>query len=213
MRKTVKDHLGNEFKTQRDMCRHWGITLGLFHNRINIWGWEALEKVLTEPVCNRTKPCKDPFGNAFLSIRQMCEQYDISYYVYYRRIKDGWSQLDALTIAPGKRYLSRYIYDHKGNRFESETKLCQHHKIKLNRFNYLVKHGDPSEIATFKCINNIRRAIVPTTDHLGQSFRSFAELCQHWKRPKETVRQRLIKGMSLKEALETPVRKWQKKAP
>lgn len=47
--KKCQDHLGREYKSLSDMCRHYNITLSAFKWRIDKCGW-SLEKALTTPI-------------------------------------------------------------------------------------------------------------------------------------------------------------------
>lgn len=69
--KRVKDHLGNEYKSISEMCRHYGINLNSYKNRIE--SGMSLEKSLTTPVAVRCRGKKytDHFGNVFNSLSEM----------------------------------------------------------------------------------------------------------------------------------------------
>jgi hypothetical protein len=43
------DHLGNSFKSQKEMCEYWGISASTFNVRMEKLGW-SLEKSLTTPI-------------------------------------------------------------------------------------------------------------------------------------------------------------------
>ena len=49
-----KDHLGNEFKSIRDMCRHWNANYSTFYTRYNSMCW-SVERALTEPAHSKRK--------------------------------------------------------------------------------------------------------------------------------------------------------------
>ena len=71
---TVKDHLGNLFDTENEMCRHWGIDSNIYRYRIT-HGW-SMEKALTTPV-KCSKGCKDHLDNPYPTIEAMCKHYNI----------------------------------------------------------------------------------------------------------------------------------------
>lgn len=55
--KKVKDHLGNEYKSISEMCRHYGITFASYEHRIE--SGMSLEKSLTTPVRPKKKYNRD----------------------------------------------------------------------------------------------------------------------------------------------------------
>ena len=50
----ARDHLGNEFKSLKDMCRHWNVNYSTFYARYNSMCW-TVERALTEPVHHKRK--------------------------------------------------------------------------------------------------------------------------------------------------------------
>ena len=52
--KSVKDHLGNKFASQADMCRVWGVDPMTFSRRVNKQGW-SLERALLAPTYQTNK--------------------------------------------------------------------------------------------------------------------------------------------------------------
>ena len=79
------DHLGNTFKDLKEMCKYWNIPYSLYLSRQK-YDW-TIEKILTTPI-NTThakgKECIDHKGNAYISVKEMCDTYNItrSHYEY-----------------------------------------------------------------------------------------------------------------------------------
>ena len=66
--KKCKDHLGNEYGSVAQMCKHYGISQPTYLCRINK-GW-SIEKALTNHI-NNGKIIYDHLGNKFKSISSM----------------------------------------------------------------------------------------------------------------------------------------------
>lgn len=88
-----KDHMGNYFSSQRQMCSFYGISPSLFCNRRK-WGW-SLQECLEgrDPVF-----VSDHLQNRFPSVEAMCAYYGISLKNYYARLARGWSLEKTLTF-------------------------------------------------------------------------------------------------------------------
>ena len=52
--RSCKDHLGNEFKSLKDLCRHWKVDYSTFYTRYSVKRW-TVERALTEPVHSKRK--------------------------------------------------------------------------------------------------------------------------------------------------------------
>lgn len=94
---------GKTFKSMTELSQHYGIEVRLLGQRL-FRGW-TLYKALHTPVgsTNRGIPCKDHKGNTYLTMTDMTQHYGLPVHVYYNRIKNGWSQEDALET-PAKSY-------------------------------------------------------------------------------------------------------------
>ena len=100
----VQDHLGNRFKSIREMA--------LFHGKdptkvaVNLRKGMTPEEALFHKNNQHYKPVKDHLGNYYINISEMCKAYNIDYNTFINRYKKGMSLKDALTkpVAPkGKR--------------------------------------------------------------------------------------------------------------
>ena len=96
------DHLGNEFRTIGEMCKHWGISVDCYGARKHR-GW-SLEKILTEPLkpAPQGRPCEDHLRQKFKTQSAMCKHWGIPPETFSMRMKAGWSLRRAL-IQPVKK--------------------------------------------------------------------------------------------------------------
>lgn len=115
-KKKCIDHLGNEWPSQAQMCKHYGVTKDQFRSRIEL-GW-TLEQILTNPKTIEHKhECYDHLGNKFESKLEMYTHYKQNPQIVKRRMeKLGLSYEDALTAA---NLHTQRCMDHKGQSFES----------------------------------------------------------------------------------------------
>ncbi len=135
-KKICKDHLGNVYKTKRDMCNFYGINVDTYNKRIS-YGY-SVEDALTLGNMRRTS-CKDHLGNEYESINEMCRHYGINKSIYMNRIKLGWSIEDILTHDNKMNCTS--CKDHFGNEYASITEMCRQYGITVNMYKNRIKNG------------------------------------------------------------------------
>lgn len=68
----------------------------------------------------------------------MCEAYNISYVVFCRRIKSGWTLERALTEPEGHILPAT---DHLGRTYLSTRKMCATYRISADLFRYRIRKG------------------------------------------------------------------------
>ncbi len=98
--KPCQDHLGNEFCSIREMCKHYRIKEKAFYMRVRKYGW-SLERALIAPGgcyerCGKRK-CTDHLGKEYESCQAMCEAWGVDVAKYRNRRHYGWSVERALT--------------------------------------------------------------------------------------------------------------------
>lgn len=204
---TFIDHLGNVYKDQQTMCKHYEIEPDVFVKRISS-GW-SLEDALTKPVRekNDNPIFIDHLGNTFPSQTKMCEYYKIGINTFKKRISKGMSLKAALTT-PVKGDEQYIITDHLGNAFPSQTKMCEHYKIRFSLFKYRISKGMSLKAALTTPVKRQEEQTV--TDHLGNVFSNKTKMCKHYGIDYYLFKYRISKGMSLKDALIKPVNRGNK---
>ena len=203
----VKDHLGNEYETKKELCKAYNISVYTVRNRLN--NGFTLEDALTMPVKRGggTREiyveCYDHLGNHFNTITAMCRYWNVNPVLYQNRMRIGWSVEDALT-KPEKE-MKKECTDHLGNRFESISAMCNHYGTTKSRYSRLLKQGESLEYALTS--KGFKFKHQKCTDHEGNEFVSFAAMCKYWNIPETTYKHREEKGMTVKEILTTPIKK------
>lgn len=89
----VKDHLGNEYKTVKDMCFAYGITLPTYYSRKR--NGMSLEERLTHIDDRFT--CYDHLGFAYKNERAMCDVYGVNINTFRAKKRKGMSIKEILT--------------------------------------------------------------------------------------------------------------------
>lgn len=196
---TVTDHLGNEYQTEMEMCKYWGINHNTFTTRRRL-GW-SLERSLTEEICAKRKAHKvrDHLGNIYQSESEMCRSWGIRYSTFMARKHSGWSVGDALTkpILSSNRV---QMTDHLGNTYNSIKAMCDYWGISYRVYSMRRYLGWDIEKALTEPVGH------NVSDHLGNYFSSEMEMCKHWGIRYETFLGRKHRGWSLKRSLTETVR-------
>lgn len=129
--KPCTDHLGNKYKSQEEMCKHYNIKPCTYLRRIERGATK--EEALTKKINQYKKPYIVK-GVEYQSKSEMLEAYNINNCTYDRRIKEGKSVEQALSCER-QRYTTRYqIADPWGMIHESERKMCDYYGVEYNTY-------------------------------------------------------------------------------
>lgn len=170
-RKAV-DHLGQEFVSISEMCRHWGLDEKVYWSRRRIMKW-PLEKILTEQVRNPRDTANavhatDHEGRTFRSISEMCRHWKIGLSTYRERRKRGWNVERALTGKETNINTDAVpCTDHLGNKYPSKNAMCRAYGI--TRYCYESRIGlgwTQADALTQRHVINAK----PCQDHTGKQF-------------------------------------------
>ena len=188
--RVVVDHLGNEYRTIKDLCQRYGIRPDTYCQRRKR-GW-SLEETLT----GRAKqPVKDHNGKTYDCMQTMLKEYGLDRKTYKARLSLGWS-LEEILIGYRKTGM---VTDHKGNSFPTKKSMCEHYGIKPGTFAARIRAGMDLESALSKERCQVVR--MPVKDHNGNVYSSVQEMCAAYNIKVRTFRSRLKQGISLEEAL------------
>ena len=190
-RYSVKDHLGNIYRSKEDMCNTYGLHISTLKNRVNR-GF-SLEESLTNPDMHKIS-CRDHLGNLFESQTAMCKYYGIDLGRYKDRLERGYSIEEALT---NEIYFQYKCTDFNGKEYHSVKDMCKAYGVSRAFYKSQLSRGLTQEEA-LKPIN--------TYDHNGRAFASFKEMCLFYGISTTTFYRRKQEGMNLKEILITPDR-------
>ena len=130
----------------------------------------------------------------------MCKAYGVRVGRYEELLAKGYTQ---------KQALEGIYQDHYGNCFRTKTMLCEFWGIPTSVFTSRVKMGWSiekaltTEVKNYSCKGVSEEAV----DHKGTRFESRKAMLDYWGIRESVFTGRMAHGWSLKDALETPVRK------
>lgn len=138
--KEVKDHLGNSFKSIRDMCRFWNTTEHVYHQRVRVG--MSVKDALTLAVKKGSRKRKELMytdfnGNSFTTKEAMCKAHGVNVSSLCRRMKNGETQNEALK----NLIKNSKVYDHLGNSFSSYNSMAEYYGIKGITLRHRLKRG------------------------------------------------------------------------
>ncbi len=203
---TCTDHLGNVYKCKADMCKAYGIKLELFRKRIN-QGWTLKDALSTAEKINETDwTVKDHLGNKFKSQNAMLAHYGVSSGCFWARRRKGWSLKDSLSgpVLKKNAIHAKKIKDHLGIEWASITAMCEAYKLSPRVFKRRIDSGMSLEEALVTPLN-LKYKEHKSVDHLGKHFESIKSMCMAWGISYQTYQQRIKSGWTLKLALTLPV--------
>lgn len=226
----VYDHLGNIYLTQKEMCESYGLKLGTFLARMK--RGLTLEAALTtdigEPRKSNGKAVSDHLGNAYPSIKAMCDAYAVKTSTYQCRIRNGYTTEEALTgvretvtpppakkVTPPKKTKAEKqqksgqmqkntVVDHLGNEYDSTLEMCQAYGIRVDTFKYRLKHGSTLAQALTR-VPSMVTTNIPCQDHLGNQYNSQTDMARAYGLTKEQFIARKRMGWDVERILTTPV--------
>lgn len=142
-KRTFKDHLGNEYKTRKEMVSAWGIAEGTYNSRRQL-GW-SLERSLCTPgikynVARECREYRDSYGNVFPSLKSMCEKYGVKPTPVKALTRRGMTEAEAINHLLFKKNPVR-VKDHLGNGFSSSTEMSKYWGVNRSTFKKRISLG------------------------------------------------------------------------
>ena len=126
-------------------------------------------------------------------INELCDEFGINIHTYTPKIKKGPYNIKS-HIFP-----IHYFTDHLGYRYKTLLEMCDAYKISIETYHKRKDKKMPLEkILTTR---EPHKSVMPKTDHTGQTFEKFIDMCTAWGTTPNHVRHCLKKGQSLQEAL------------
>lgn len=197
----VKDHLGNEFPTQKAMCEHYKIKPAAFQKRIE--RGHTLEEALTNAGMDfrgsKGKPCYDHNGKSFNSVKEMCAYWNVKTTNYESRRKLGWSIQDSLIGKPLKEKLHGPYCDPNGEVFNTLKDLCEHWNINVTTVQHRLRK--PDQYPTLNEVLTVPLKSTKVKDHLGNEYESLAKMLEQYEITYNTYYYRKRKNYNIKEIL------------
>lgn len=201
---TVKDHLGNEYASIRDMLKAHGVTSAVYYAR------RKAGRPLSEQLTPAEKfACEDHTGKIFPSRRAMAEAWNVPPDILDSRLSKGWPVEKALT----QPVADRTVRDHLGNEYADRNAMARAYGLEPSTLAGRLRRGYSLEKALTApvALNGTHGHMFH--DHTGQEFRSLQAMCRKWDIKTITFQRRISHGASLEQALAKPPRQRPAKTP
>lgn len=195
---TVKDHLGNEYASIRDMLRAHGVTAAVYYAR------RKAGRPLSEQLTPAKKSiCRDHTGKSYPSRHAMAEAWGMPPDILDSRLAKGWPVGKALT----QPMADRAVRDHLGNEYPDRNAMARSYGLEPSTLAARLKRGQPLEAALTSPVapNGARGNVF--RDHTGKEFPSLQAMCASWGVRTITFQRRTSRGMDLEQALTKPARR------
>lgn len=137
----TQDHLGNIFKSKKEMVKHYNINPSTLDDRLNKQNWSLKKALTSKPASNHKHKITDHLNIEYESIKELCDTYHISINTYYQRQYRGWSLKDTLTKSVRQTNQIKTIIDHKGNEFSSTKEMLRYYNIHKNTYQNRINRG------------------------------------------------------------------------
>lgn len=216
MTEPYKDHTGKSYDSIPEMCRAYGIPPSTYAGRI-ARGWTQEQALTIRPDGNgpKVKPRKnrmvyDHTGQAFLSISDMCNSWNLPEKVYWSRKRILKWPLEKILTEPVRdpkdTANAKPETDHTGQEFMSISEMCRHWGIKLSTYRERRKRGWDIERALTGQEAHVNINSIECVDHKGKRYPSKNAMCRAYGISRYCYESRLDLGWSQAAALSEPMK-------
>ena len=156
-----RDHKGNEFRTQQEMCDFWKVSLYAFMDRKKTG--KSLEECLTGSAFrDKFLTSIDHKGNEFPTRKAMCDFWNVNEATYRARIRKGFSIEEALTSKPKIRHEVDQAdkTDHHGICYNTAKEMCRKYNIHPSTFRKLRAQGYSKDQILSKYEDKMNRKLI-----------------------------------------------------
>lgn len=132
------DHKGNVYKSLRDMCSTYGISVDVYKYRRNVSNL-SIEEALTKPVRYHVVTPVVYNGITYDTVKELCEANHVTVNVFNHRIRLGMT-IDEAVKLPARERISKVV-DHLGNVYPNIYTMCEAYGIKKATYRARRKKG------------------------------------------------------------------------
>lgn len=191
------DHLGNRYDSVQEMCKVYGIAEYTFLKRLK-YNW-TLEKALTTKLKNYSQKVIDSSGVEYKSISEACKCHKANKNYVLKLVKSG------MTIQEALDYKRSHI-EFRGKTYNTLSELAREFNRIPSRVQYLYKQKHKTLEEALELDSEIKneKSICITID--GVTYKTISDACRTYGiSPSVFIHRREKLGMSVDEALKTPV--------
>ena len=189
---------GKTFKSIAEAAKYYNLRLDLVHNRLR--RGSTIKDAFTKdsnPAIEYKYLNLTIFGKTFKYIVEAAEYYNINYGVIYRRLENGWSIEDGVSI-PVKEGVVGKTITVGNNEFVSISEAARYYNLDNGKIYYRLKNGWTIDEA-FELVKKEKATIKPIIVE-GVSYKSITEACKHYNLDPKRIIYRLNNGWSVEEA-------------
>lgn len=186
---------GKRYLSISAMCRAYGVSYASYTVKKSK-GYTMAQALGIEKIPDRNShPVTGPDGKKYPSMVAVCRVYGAQPATVSRRLSEGWTLEDALTVEPyGKK-----VYAGKdGVVYSTKTEMYAALGLSRSAYHERIKHGWTEEEALTIPAGGHRKRVT-TLD--GRTFVSVKEMCKAYGVDYRVYKYRIRKGMSPEEAL------------
>ncbi len=211
------DHKGVQYGTVKEMCEHYGVSYCTYRSRLR--DGMTLEQALTTPAPPEDSlpennmepvlsgPCQDHLGNQYADPGEMARAYGLTRDQYVARARFGWDVKSILTT-PIRSSGRRKGLEYNGKVYNSRKALCA--DLGLNYNSFIVRLGSgmtlEQAVEAGLTIPTAANRKVAVKDHNGVQYSSISKMCAAYGISPTVYSYRLAHGLTLEEALTSPLR-------
>ena len=192
----VTDHQGNVFPSVQAMCEAWGVIPGTY--RLRREKGMDVQTALEAPSLSCIPTRVD--GKDYPSIAAAARDHSVDPAVVGARLQKGVPVEEA--FRPPEPHVVR---GPNGKVYTNLDELCAAYGICYSTYRRNIGEG-MSILDALTTKRGPARRPLPSVDHTGRKFPTFAAMCEDWGRMPMTVRYRLRIGWTLEKALTRPGR-------
>ncbi len=189
----IVEYNGKTYASISDLCKKYGIKKHIIYSRMS--KGMTLEEAMSKPIKERNYELEYK-GKKYSCLKDLCKKIGAPYSLVCRRVNDGWSLEDALNTPV------RHEIEYRGKKYPSIKALCMENDVDCTVVYSRLEAGWTLERAL-----NTPEGICPNAKEVvynGETFKSISSLCRKYGLNISRVTTRVKRGMSIKDAVETP---------
>ena len=194
---------GKEYSSIKSLCESYGVSYAMVTQRLK--RGMSLENAIKIPLKTHRNGIKIVYnGKEYPSIRSLANEKNVPYHVVQMRLKKGMSIKKAIETPVGELMGNEIIFRNK--KYSSFSKLCKAFNIPpsiaLSRLNM----NWSLEKTLTTPVRKTKNRYIPQLTYNGKDYSSLKVLCDDLNIDYQNTLNRLHRGKTLKEAIETPKR-------
>lgn len=204
MKGTIITYNGKQYSSIKTLCKEKNLSYAMVTQRLKK-GLSLKEAIETPLKKHRNGISVFYKGTEYPSLRNLAMSKNVPYHVVQMRVKKGMSVEDAIDIPIGE--LMGNDIQFQGKKYSSFSKLCKEYNISTTIALSRMNMGWSLEKTLLTPVRKTKNNYIPELLYNNKEYTSLKSLCDDIGADYQNTLNRLHRGKSLKEAIETPKRK------